>query len=387
MLVGAEGSGKTHVALNLALKLRLSPLNLASVYVDFKALQINHPKMSDVLAAITARAKEALKSAPSLLVLDNVDTLAPFIDDKDAQVMNLSMMMDQGDLVADHVIYIVEEIARAGGGVGVLITAKAKDRLNALLSNPDYKRLRQPRVLQNYDGPDRTALFSHLLEANGYAIPADFDADKFALDTESCLPIDLVRLIEMIKHNLRLRFLGRFGAEKGEAKTVVCQADIDRALKNFSPSTLKGAKLHKGENVDWDDIGGLFEAKKKVRVVLTLSEATLNLTSPHLTLPHVPTTQLIEVFENPIKYRKIFENSPIKLPKGGILHGPTGCGKTLLGSAIAKKANLNFISVKGPELLDKFIGASEAAVRSVFTRASQASPCLIFFDEFEVRVR
>ena len=66
-------------------------------------------------------------------------------------------------------------------------------------------------------------------------------------------------------------------------------------------------------------------------------------------------------------------------------HRPSiiGCGKTLLGSAIAKKANLNFISVKGPELLDKFIGASEAAVRSVFTRASLASPCLIFFDEFE----
>ena len=107
--------------------------------------------------------------------------------------------------------------------------------------------------------------------------------------------------------------------------------------------------------MEWDDIGGLFEAKKK----------------------------LLEVFENPIKYKKIFENSPIKLPKGGILHGPTGCGKTLLGSAIAKKCNLNLISVKGPELLDKFIGASEAAVRSVFARASLASPCLIFFDEFE----
>ena len=75
----------------------------------------------------------------------------------------------------------------------------------------------------------------------------------------------------MIKHNFRLRFLGRFGAEKWEEETVVCQADIDRALKNFSPSTLKGAKLHKGENVEWDDIGGLFEAKKKVREVVSVT--------------------------------------------------------------------------------------------------------------------
>ncbi|GMH72840.1 hypothetical protein TrST_g8688 [Triparma strigata] len=356
LLVGAEGSGKTHIALNLCVKLRLAAPNpLSSVYVDFKMLQINYPKMNELLNKITQLARLALSTSPSVLILDNVDVLAPFIDDKDAQVMNLSMMIDQGGLVADHIVYILEEIAKTGSGVSVLITAKGKDKLNKLLSNPDFKRLRPPRTIQNYDGPDRITLFKRLLSHNKYMLAEDFNTDKFTLDTESCLPIDVVKLIEMIKHNLRLRFLGRFNPNEDESGAVVRQADIDRALANFSPSSLKGAKLTKQTAVEWDDIGGLFKVKAK----------------------------LIEVFENPIKYRKIFENSPIKIPKGGILFGPTGCGKTLLGSAIAKKSNLNFISVKGPELLDKFIGASEAAVRDVFARAEVASPCLIFFDEFE----
>ena len=117
--------------------------------------------------------------------------------------------------------------------VALLLLRLSQDRLNKILSNSDFKRLCPPRVVQNYDGPDRTALFSHLLSMNDYDLSPDFNSDKFVLDTESCLPIDLVKLIKMIKHNLRLRFLGRFGGEQGDAPTVVCQADLDRALVSF----------------------------------------------------------------------------------------------------------------------------------------------------------
>jgi len=125
-------------------------------------------------------------------------------------------------------------------------------------------------------------------------------------------------------------------------------------MKGFKPEGLKGAKVDRAVG-GWENVGGLEKVK----------------------------TRLKEVFENPVRYKRIFDNSPIKQPKGGILYGPTGCGKTLIGSSIASACGLNFISVKGPEILDKYIGASEAAIRDVFKRAEIASPCLVFFDEFE----
>ncbi|CAN0364833.1 unnamed protein product, partial [Laminaria digitata] len=85
----------------------------------------------------------------------------------------------------------------------------------------------------------------------------------------------------------------------------------------------------------------------------------------------------------PVKYGRLFEATPTRLPTGALLYGPPGCGKTLLAGAVAAECGLNFISVKGPEVLDKYIGASEQAVRSLFARAASAAPCVLFFDEFE----
>merc|ERR1712130_546232 len=105
----------------------------------------------------------------------------------------------------------------------------------------------------------------------------------------------------------------------------------------------------------WDDVGGLL----KVR------------------------TTLKETLELPTKYSRLFDKAPLKLRSGLLLYGPPGCGKTLLASAVAKECGLNFISVKGPELLNKYIGQSEQSVRDVFERASAAVPAIVFFDEFE----
>ena len=92
---------------------------------------------------------------------------------------------------------------------------------------------------------------------------------------------------------------------------------------------------------------------------------------------------LKETFEWPTKYGKLFEKCPLKLRRGLLLYGPPGCGKTLIASAVAQECNLNFISVKGPELLNKYIGASEQAVRDLFEQAAAAKPCILFFDEFD----
>ncbi|CAM9578627.1 unnamed protein product, partial [Hapterophycus canaliculatus] len=130
--------------------------------------------------------------------------------------------------------------------------------------------------------------------------------------------------------------------------------DLEAALKGFSAESLRGAGLFRS-SVEWGDVGGLSAVRAELR----------------------------EILELPVKYGRLFEATPTRLPTGALLYGPPGCGKTLLAGAVAAECGLNFISVKGPEVLDKYIGASEQAIRSLFSRAASAAPCVLFFDEFE----
>jgi len=135
---------------------------------------------------------------------------------------------------------------------------------------------------------------------------------------------------------------------------TLTQADFVKAQEGFVPSSLRGVKLQSSAT-SWLDIGGLNETRKI----------------------------LLETLEWPTKYASIFSQCPLRLRSGLLLFGHPGCGKTLLASAVAKECGLNFISVKGPELLNKYIGASEKSVRDLFERAQAAKPCVLFFDEFD----
>lgn len=139
-----------------------------------------------------------------------------------------------------------------------------------------------------------------------------------------------------------------------EDEFSLTQADFLKAQEGFVPSSLRGVKLQSSAT-SWLDIGGLNETRKI----------------------------LLETLEWPTKYAAIFSQCPLRLRSGLLLFGHPGCGKTLLASAVAKECGLNFISVKGPELLNKYIGASEKSVRDLFERAQAAKPCVLFFDEFD----
>lgn len=131
-------------------------------------------------------------------------------------------------------------------------------------------------------------------------------------------------------------------------------ADFVKAQEDFVPLSLRDVKLQTS-SVEWSDIGGLTETRHVLR----------------------------ETLEWPTKYAQIFANCPLRLRSGLLLYGFPGCGKTLLASAVAKECGLNFIAVKGPEILNKYIGASEKSVRDLFDRAQAAKPCVLFFDEFD----
>ncbi|TES96199.1 MAG: AAA family ATPase [Promethearchaeota archaeon] len=134
----------------------------------------------------------------------------------------------------------------------------------------------------------------------------------------------------------------------------VTQADFEEALKEVMPSGIREVFVEI-PNVTWDQIGGLEDLKQK----------------------------LIESVDWPLSHPKIFKRMGISPPRGILLYGPPGCGKTLLARAVATETKANFISIKGPELLSKYVGESEKAIREVFRKAKMAAPCIIFFDEFD----
>ncbi|MEJ2249788.1 MAG: CDC48 family AAA ATPase [Candidatus Lokiarchaeota archaeon] len=135
---------------------------------------------------------------------------------------------------------------------------------------------------------------------------------------------------------------------------VVTKEDFDEAMKEVLPSGIREVFVEV-PNVKWEEVGGLNDLKQK----------------------------LIEAVDWPISNPKIFKRMGIRPPKGILLYGPPGCGKTLLARAVASETNANFISIKGPELLSKWVGESEKAIREVFRKAKMAAPCIIFFDEFD----
>ncbi|MFX0017371.1 MAG: CDC48 family AAA ATPase [Promethearchaeota archaeon] len=137
-------------------------------------------------------------------------------------------------------------------------------------------------------------------------------------------------------------------------KIVVNKDDFDEALKEVMPSGIREVFVEV-PNVSWEEIGGLDDLKQK----------------------------LIEAVDWPLSHPKIFSRMGITPPKGILLYGPPGCGKTLLARAVANESKANFISIKGPELLSKYVGESEKAIREVFRKARMSAPCIIFFDEFD----
>ncbi len=135
---------------------------------------------------------------------------------------------------------------------------------------------------------------------------------------------------------------------------VITKDDFEEALKEVMPSGIREVFVEI-PNVSWEQIGGLEELKQK----------------------------LIEAVDWPLSHPKIFERMGINPPRGILLYGPPGCGKTLLARAVAHESKANFISIKGPELLSKYVGESEKAIREIFRKAKMAAPCIIFFDEFD----
>lgn len=233
--------------------------------------------------------------------------------------------------------------------VTILATATSKDTVHSSVVSGHV--LGEVVALKAPDKMIRRQILAELLRRDGMTQNKDIDIFTIADKAEGYFPGDINILLGRAKHESLIRC-----SEESTLSKSASLQDVDffRALADYTPAALRGVNLQT-PTTTWSDIGGLYETKRI----------------------------LLETLEWPTKYSPIFQSCPLRLRSGLLLYGYPGCGKTFIASAVARECGLNFISIKGPEILNKYIGASEKSVRDLFQRAQAAKPCILFFDEFD----
>nr|KAF6338358.1 peroxisomal biogenesis factor 1 [Pipistrellus kuhlii] len=249
---------------------------------------------------------------------------------------------------------ILKEFISMGSLVALIATSQSQHSLHPTLVSPQGIHIFQ--CVQHIQPPDQEQRCEilHNVIKNKLACDinkfTDLDLHRIAKETEGFVARDFTVLVDRAIHS----HLSHQSVSTRE-ELLLTTLDFRKALRGFIPASLRNVNLHKPQDVGWDKIGGLHEVRQI----------------------------LMDTIQLPAKYPELFANLPIRQRTGVLLYGPPGTGKTLLAGVIARESGMNFISVKGPELLSKYIGASEQAVRDIFTRAQAAKPCILFFDEFE----
>ncbi|HHQ44892.1 MAG TPA: AAA family ATPase [Candidatus Altiarchaeales archaeon] len=339
LLFGPPGTGKTLLAKAVA----------SESNANF--LHINGPEIMDKFYGESERRlreifEEASQNAPSIIFIDEIDSIAPKRDETKGEV--------ERRVVAQLLALMDGLVAR--GDVVVIAATNRPDSLDPALRRPG----RFDREIE-IGVPDRDGRKEVLLiHTRGMPLSEDVDLDKIANITYGFVGADLEAVSrEAAMHALK-RLLPKIDLNTDEipqevlANMQITKEDFDEALKMVEPSALREV-LIQVPDTKWTDIGGLEEVKR----------------------------DLMEAIEWPLKNPQAFKEMGIKAPKAVLMYGPPGCGKTLLAKAVANESDANFIAVKGPELLSKWVGESEKGVREIFKKARQTAPTIIFFDEID----
>ncbi len=339
LLYGPPGCGKTLLAKAVANESAAHFISISGPEIMSKFYGQSEENLREIF-------KEAQENAPSIIFIDEIDAIAPKRDEVTGEVERR---------VVAQLLALMDGLESRGR----VIVIGATNRPNAL--DPALRRPgRFDREIE-IGIPDRDARKEILeIHTRGVPLAEDVDLDKLADMTHGYVGADIAALVKEAAMRALRRYLPEIDLEKDTIpkeileKIEVTWEDFMNAFKDMQPSTMREVLIEK-PNVRWEDIGGLEDVKQELK----------------------------EVVEWPLKYQKLFEHMKARIPKGILLYGPPGCGKTLLAKAVATETEANFISVKGPEFLSKWVGESERAVREIFRKARQASPCIIFIDEID----
>ncbi len=342
LLHGPPGTGKTMIARAVASETDANFIPISGPEIMSKYYGESEKRIREIF-------EEAEKSAPSIIFIDEIDSIAP----------------KRGEVTGEVERRVVAQLLSLMDGLktrGEVTVIAATNRPNAL----DEALRRGGRFDREIEIgiPDRNGRLEILqIHTRGMPLAEEMSEgqgmQEIADITHGFVGADLASLCkEAAMHALR-RLLPEIDMEEEIPPEVIERLSVGRedfyeALKNIEPSAMREVYVDVPQ-VKWTDIGGLSQAKQ----------------------------ELIEAVEWPLKYPEAFETLNTKPPQGILLFGPPGTGKTLLAKAVATESQANFISIKGPELLSKYVGESERAVRETFRKAKQAAPTIIFFDEID----
>ncbi len=339
LLHGPPGTGKTLLAKAVASETNANFYSIGGPEIMSKFYGESEEKLREIF-------KEAQENAPSIIFIDEIDSIAPKREEVSGDVEKR---------IVSQLLTLMDGISSRGK----IVVIGATNRPNAI--DPALRRPgRFDREIE-IGIPDEKGRHDILLiHSRGMPLTEDVDLASIARVTHGFVGADLQALTKEAAMRSLRRILPEIDLHQPKIpaeilnKIKVTKQDFDEALKDVQPSAMREVLVQR-PNVRWEDIGGLQGIKD----------------------------ELAEAIEWPLKHADLFAEADVKPPKGILLYGPPGTGKTMIAKAVAATSEANFISIKGPELISKWVGESEKGVREVFRKARQAAPCVVFFDELD----
>ncbi|MDR4510534.1 MAG: CDC48 family AAA ATPase [Nitrososphaeraceae archaeon] len=339
LLHGPPGTGKTLLAKAVANESNSHFISISGPEIMSKFYGESEARLREIF-------KEAKEKAPSIMFVDEIDSIAPKREEVTGEVERR---------VVSQLLSLMDGL-EARGKVIVIAATNRPNALDQALRRPGrFDREIEIKV------PDKRGRLEILqIHTRNMPLDTDVDQDKIAGITHGFVGADLEYLCKEAAMKCLRRLLPQLNLEDEKLapdvlnKLIITMSDFEHAIKDVLPSAMREVYLEPPD-VHWSEIGGLEEVKHELQ----------------------------EAVEWPMRFPDMYNKLGHTIPKGVLLHGPSGTGKTMLAKAVATESEANFISVKGPELLSKWVGESEKGIREIFRRARQASPCVIFFDEVD----
>ena len=339
LLYGPPGTGKTLLAKAVANESNAHFVSISGPEIMSKFYGESEARLREIF-------KETKEKAPSIMFIDEIDSITPKREEVTGEVERR---------VVSQLLSLMDGL-EARGKVIVIAATNRPNAIDPALRRPGrFDREIEIKV------PDKRGRLEILqIHTRNMPLDSDVNQEKIASVSHGFVGADLEYLCKEAAMKCLRRLLPELNLEDEKIppetleKLIISMADFENALKEVMPSAMREVYLE-SPDVEWVDIGGLDEVKKELQ----------------------------EAVEWPLRYPDLYTKLGHSVPKGILMHGPSGTGKTMLAKAVATESEANFISVKGPELLSKWIGESERGIREIFRRARQAAPCVVFFDEID----
>jgi transitional endoplasmic reticulum ATPase len=339
LLYGPPGTGKTLLAKAVANETHSSFYSISGPEIMSKFYGESEQRLRQTF-------KAAQEHAPSIIFIDEIDSIAPKREEVTGELEKR---------VVSQMLTLMDGIQNRGKVV-VIGATNRQDAIDPALRRPG--RFDREIEIGIPDEEGRMEILN--IHTKGMPLSEDVKLSKISKITHGFAGADLEILTKEAAMRSLRRILPEINIDQSPIppevlnKIIIMNSDFSSALKDVSPSAIREFQIQRPDT-QWDDIGGLDDTKQ----------------------------DLIEITEWPLKYPELYDLANIRPSKGILLYGSPGTGKTLLAKAVASNSNANFINIKGPELISRWIGESEKGLREVFRRAKQASPCIIFFDELD----